>query len=572
MTMAAVTRSLPAASLAIAALAGGCAAVSDANKPRPPMAAAAAPQPTFVNAIQPGADGKPTFANPILSGMNPDPSICRVGSDFYLVTSSFEYFPGVPIYHSRDLTSWTQIGHVLTRDSQLDLTGVYSSGGVYAPTLRHFAGRFYMITTVVGSPKRGGNFFVTADDPRGPWSDPIWLDKDGFDPSLLFADGETYYLRDGNGPTQDHPRVFQARLDPTTGARRDPMQPIWDGTGGIWPEGAHLYKMLGRYYLLAAEGGTEYDHAEMAARSASPFGPFEPSPTNPILTHRDRPEHPIQATGHADLVELDDGSTWAVFLGVRPQGGRFQHLGRETFLAPVRFSPDGWPTIGDGGRVELRMPAPALASQAPPPTPARDDFDRPALSLAWNFVRNPRPADVSLAARPGFLRLAGSAVSLDDPASPAAIVQRQRHFRLRCRTALDFMPREANEEAGLTVRASDAFHFDVGVRRAGAGREVVLSTRIAGKPAVVGRAPVPDGAVTLEVSADETSYTFAVAAPGGRQVLGALPTRTFAAEEIGRHGRNHFTGVMLGLYATGNGRPSTVPADFDWFDYEPGDL
>ena len=252
--------------------------MTDAGKPKPAAPAAApAPGPTAT-----AAGG--TFANPILSGMYPDPSICRVGADFYLVTSSFEYFPGVPIFHSRDLVNWTQIGHVLTRESQLNLTGVYSSGGIYAPTLRHHAGRFYMITTLVGSPKPGGNFYVTADDPRGPWSDPIWIDKDGFDPSLLFADGEVYYLRDGKGPTNDHPRVYQARLEPGMGTLRDPMQVIWEGTGGIWPEGAHLYKMKGRYYLFAAEGGTEYGHAEVVGRSDSPFGPFEPSPRNPILS------------------------------------------------------------------------------------------------------------------------------------------------------------------------------------------------------------------------------------------------------------------------------------------------
>src|SRR4051794_38124465 len=186
MSMLGANRFTLALATAVAALSGGCAAVADARKPRPPVPAASAPPPpTFVNPILPGPNGEPTFANPILSGMNPDPSICRVGAEFYLVTSSFEYFPGVPIFHSRDLVNWTQIGYVLTNQRQLDLTGVYSSGGIYAPTLRHHAGRFYMITTLVGSPRRGGNanFFVTADDPRGPWSDPVWLDKDGFDPS-----------------------------------------------------------------------------------------------------------------------------------------------------------------------------------------------------------------------------------------------------------------------------------------------------------------------------------------------------------------------------------------------------
>ena len=553
-------RSMLPAATAIAALCGGWGIVADPGQAKPPAPAAAR-----------------TFTNPILPGMHPDPSICRVGDDFYLVTSSFEYFPGVPIFHSRDLVNWTPIGHVLTRPSQLDLGGVYSSGGIYAPTLRCHAGRFYMITTLVGSPKRNGDFFVTAPDPRGPWSDPVWLDRGehgGFDPSLLFDDGQVYYLRDGKGPTADHPRVFQARIDPTTGALREPMRVIWEGTGGIWPEGAHVYRMKGRYYLFAAEGGTEYGHAEMVGRSASPYGPFEPSPHNPALTHRDRRDHPIQATGHADMVELDDGTTWAVFLGIRPQGGAFHHLGRETFLAPVRFSDDGWPTIGDGGRVELRMPAPALPA-GPAPAPAGlDDFDGAALGPAWNFVRTPNPADVSLSARPGFLRVIGSAATLTDVASPAAIVRRQQHFRVHCSTALEFAPHEINEEAGLTVRASDAFHYDLAVRRtvSGPGREAVLTSHVAGVSNVVGRAPLGDGVVGLEVVADETSYTFNVAVGKAKsQRVGALPTRALSAEEISKRGRHHFTGAMIGLYATGNGRPSTTPAAFDWFLYAPDD-
>jgi alpha-N-arabinofuranosidase len=544
------------AAAAVAVVCGGWGFVADRGAAKPPAPPA-----------------ERTFANPIVPGMYPDPSICRVGADFYLVNSSFEYFPGVPIFHSRDLVTWTQIGHVLTRPSQLDLAGVYSSGGIYAPTLRYHAGRFYMITTLVGSPKRGGNFFVTATDPRGPWSDPIWLDKGehgGFDPSLLFANGEVYYLRDGKGAQNDHPRIYETRIDPATGAMRDPMRVIWEGTGGIWPEGAHVYEMKGRYYLFAAEGGTEYGHAEMVGRGPSPFGPFEPSPHNPALTHRDRREHPIQATGHADLVELDDGTTWAVFLGVRPLDHGFHHLGRETFLAPVRFSADGWPTIGDGGRVELRMPAPALVPEPPPAATPLDDFDRPALAPQWIFVRTPAEADVSLAARPGFLRVVGSAVTLDDAASPAAIVRRQQHFRVRCSTALEFAPRENNEEAGLTVRASDAFHYDLAVRRGAAGREAVLRSRIAGASTIAGRAPIGDGVVTLEVAADETSYSFYVATGKARsQLLGTLPTRTLSAEEIGKHGKNHFTGAMIGVYATGNGHRSTIPADFDWFLYAP---
>ncbi len=273
------------------------------------------------------------FENPVLPGMHPDPTICRVGSDFYLACSSFEYFPGVPILHSRDLIVWRPIGHALTRRSQLDLRGVRSSGGIYAPTLRHHDGTFYLVTTLAGR----GNFLVTAKHPRGPWSDPWWLDSDGIDPSLAFLDDRVYYTRNGPGADPDHPFVYQAELVWSGGipslARRPRV--IWRGTGGIWPEAPHLYRRGHWFYLLTAEGGTSYGHSVVVARSGRPYGPFVPSPHGPLLTHRNRPRHPIQATGHADLVELDDGSTWAVLLGVRPTAGRNHHLGRETFLAPV---------------------------------------------------------------------------------------------------------------------------------------------------------------------------------------------------------------------------------------------
>jgi alpha-N-arabinofuranosidase len=519
-------------------------------------------------------DPERTFDNPILPGMNPDPSICRVGDDFYLVTSSFEYFPGVPIHHSRDLVHWRQIGHVLARREQLDLGGVPSSGGIYAPTLRHHAGRFYMITTLVGGSHGNRNFFVTATDPRGPWSDPIWLDEEGFDPSLLFAAGDVYYLRDGKGADEAHPRIYQTRIDPATGALREPMRPIWDGTGGIWPEGAHVYEIAGRYYLFAAEGGTSFGHSEVVGRSASPFGPFEPFARNPILTHSDQREHPIQATGHADLVALDDGSFWAVLLGIRPHDGR-HHLGRETFLVPVHFDADGWPLMGDArdggaGRVALRMPAPRLPAHPFPPEPARDDFDAPALAPAWSFVRNPDAADVSLTARPGHMRLVGSPVTLDEIASPALVVRRQQHFRVRCRAALDFAPRAPNEAAGLTVRGNESFRYDLAVRLGPSGREALLTSRIAGVSTPVARAPLPAaGAVELEVVTDETSYEFKLTAGAETVLLGKLPAQALSAEEIGKFGRHHFTGAVIGLYATGNGTRCTAPADFDWFEYAP---
>src|SRR3954470_819781 len=248
--------------------------------------------------------------------MHPDPSICRVGRDLYLACSSFEYFPGVPLYHSRNLVDWRPLGHALTRRSQLDLAGTPSSGGIYAPTLRHHEGTFFLITTMVGR----GHLVVTARDPRGSWSDPTWLDFDGIDPSLTFDDRRIYYTRNGAGSDRDHPHVYQAEL-----ARRGDRlalagepQVVWKGTGGIWPEAPHLYRRGDWYYLVTAEGGTSYGHSVVVARATRPDGPFAVSPHGPLLTHRDRPRHPIQATGHADLVDLADGATWAVLLGIRP--------------------------------------------------------------------------------------------------------------------------------------------------------------------------------------------------------------------------------------------------------------
>jgi xylan 1,4-beta-xylosidase len=511
------------------------------------------------------------FANPILPGMYPDPSICRVGQDFFLVTSSFEYFPGIPIFRSRDLVHWRQIGNVLTERRQLDLTGVPSSGGIYASTIRHADGQFYVISTLVGAPaNRGGNFYVTATDPAGPWSDPVWLDKEGFDPSLTFIDGQVFYLRDGKGSDFSHPRVHQATLDIKTGKLLEPARVIWSGTGGVWPEGAHLYRLGTRFYLFAAEGGTEYGHAEMVGRAPSPWGPFQPSPGNPVLSHRQRTGHPIQATGHLDLVQLADQTTWAVFLGIRPHDGEYHHLGRETFLAPVAWNQEGWPVVGNAGTVELEMAAPNLPSHPYPPQPTRDEFDHATLGPAWNFVRNPDPHDFSLSDRPGFLRLSGSPVTLDDIGAPSLVARRQQNFKVRCSAALDFAPLGPNEEAGLTIRANEKAHYDLAVRQADKGREAMLVSRIGATTTVVGRAPLTGGGqLRLQVTADEASYRFAVEVGRRTTVLGTLPTRALAAEEVRKHGGNYFTGAYVGVYATGKGSRSKAPADFDWFECQP---
>lgn len=505
-----------------------------------------------------------TFRNPVIPGFHPDPSVCRVGKSFYLAASSFEYFPGVPLFHSTDLVHWKKIGHALTRESQLRLHRAPSSGGIYAPTLRYQKGRFYLITTNVSG---RGNFYVTARRAQGPWSEPVWLDRKGIDPSLLFTDDGVHYTRNGPGRDWEHPLIFQARLDLDGRRLLGRPRPVFAGTGGPWVEGPHLYRRGGVYYLMAAEGGTGYGHSEVVARSEHPFGPFHPNPRNPILSHRDRRHDPIQATGHADLVDLADGSTWAVFLGIRPTRGRHHHLGRETFLAPVTWGAKGWPVIGNQGRVKLWMPAPPLPSSPFPEPPPRDDFRARSLGLDWCFIRNPRPRDWSLTERPSHLRLKGSAVTLNDVASPAFVGRRQQHFELRCRALLRFEPRRPNEEAGLTLRANEDNHYDLCIRGSEKGREARLVCRQKGVMRLVRQVPLGPGAVVLEIESDPRSYWFRLQCGTQRADLGRLPTRALSTETLTGSGRHHFTGVVIGLYATGNGKRSTTPADFDWFEY-----
>lgn len=511
------------------------------------------------------------YNNPVIPGYYPDPSVCRVGSDFYLVTSSFEYFPGVPVFKSQDLVQWEQIGHCLTRPKQLPLEGARSSGGIFAPTIRYHDGRFYMVTTNVTDK---GHFYVWTDDPAGEWSDPIWVqfgDKLGFnrsiDSSLFFDDdGKVYFqcnhLQEG---------IFQFEIDIETGEHLSETRHLWTGTGGGWPEAPHLYKIDGRYYLLVAEGGTHTGHMVTIARSDTPWGPFESCPQNPILSHRSL-YHDIQATGHADLFQAEDGSWWLVCLAIRwPNiaqfSSRVHHLGRETFLAPVTWD-DGWPVVGDGGRIELEMDVdhlpgnPATVDQTP--QSIYDDFAKPKLPLYWNFLRNPHAEDWSLTEKPGTLTLHGSAVMLNDVASPAFIGRRQQHFDCVASTTINFEPAKENEEAGLTVLMNERHHYEIAITRRNGQRSVILRQRIGPLlQAEVACEPIEDGPILLEVEASVLSYTFKYAiADGEPRELGSGTVHHLSTEVAGG-----FTGVYFGLYATGNGQRSITPAHFDSFEY-----
>jgi xylan 1,4-beta-xylosidase len=501
------------------------------------------------------------YYNPILPGFHPDPSICRVNQDYYLVTSSFEYFPGVPLFHSRDLFHWEQVGHVLNRPEQLPLEKSRASGGIFAPAIRFHDGHYYMVTTNMTVFK---NFFVTADRPEGPWSDPIWLDMPGIDPDLFFDDDGTVYLT-GTGPGNG---IHQATIDIHTGERLSDIHRIWSGTGGKFPEGPHIYKINGMYYLLIAEGGTEYGHMITVARSASPSGPFESCPHNPILSHRST-DAPIQGTGHSDLFQAADGSWWIVFLGFRPVGyPPCYHLGRETFLMPAWWDDQGWPHVGLPGspaRAELEVEIPGIPGTSPQePKPIRDDFTTKTLGLDWNFLRNPHPGDWSLEERPGWLHLNGTPVTLDDADSPAFLGRRQEHFCCRASTWVEVEPEHVGDEAGLTVLMNNRHHYEIAIaRHPEEGREIIVRRRIGNLVAVTAQEFIPAGPVRLEIRADRSHYHFGYALGDGEITwLGDGETRYLSTEVAGG-----FTGVYIGLYCTSPYNDAC--ADFDWFDYEP---
>jgi xylan 1,4-beta-xylosidase len=497
-----------------------------------------------------------TYRNPVLPGFYPDPSVCRVGADYYLVCSSFEYFPGIPVFHSGDLVHWKQVGHCLTRAEQVSFDGCRASGGVWAPTIRHHRGEFFMTTTDTTG---RGNFILRAKDPAGPWSNPVWVAQAGIDPSLFFdEDGTAFY-------TTSHDGAFQSIVDVDSGRLLREPSVVWAGTGGRYAEGPHLYRRDGWYYLLMSEGGTEHGHMVTMARSRSPWGPFEPCARNPILTHRSYLS-PIQSTGHADLVEAHDGSHFVVFLANRPNGyPPCHHLGRETFLAPVRWSDDGFPVVGNDGRVSLEMPS-SLAGDSPAPVPIRDDFDAPELGLEWNFLRTNDAGTWSLGERPGWLRLRGNEKTLDDVATPAWVGRRQQHLAVELRTRLQFSPATEAEEAGLTVRMNEAHHYEIFVTRRRGKPCVVLRRRIGTLVAETACEPFGTGAsveVVLAVTADRDTYAFFFG-PNVEQLqpLGSGETRYLSTEVAGG-----FTGVYVAMYATGTGVPCRAAADFDWFDY-----
>ncbi|MBD9699157.1 family 43 glycosylhydrolase [Flavimobilis sp. GY10621] len=511
--------------------------------------------------------------NPLLPGCHPDPSICRVGDDYYLVVSTFEYLPGLPILRSRDLVTWEHVGAVVT--DQIDYAGVPSSGGLYAPTIRHHDGTFYVVCTFVDptDDARGGNFLVTATDPAGPWSAPVWLDVAGIDPSILFTSDGRAWMH-GTRLVEHEPdwfhqtEVWVREYSLTEQRLVGDEHVVWNGAvrGAVWAEAPHLYEIDGTFYLVAAEGGTEYHHAVSVARAQHVTGPYEGNKANPVLTHRHL-GHDVDVVGigHADLVEAADGSWWAVCLGMRPYGGYHYNLGRETFLLPVVWE-DGWPVLAPGvGRVPREVEVPFADAPGPDAGAlARGELGGvvPPGDPRWTGVRalpdslaTPRGDGWDLPVRPA---------TLEDVDAPAFLGVRQQHVDVDVvATVVADLP--AGEVVGVAVRQSEHDHvrLELGRDADGAASDDVWTATVVhvrgGERTELGRRAVPVTAgdeVRLVVSARGQDYALGIDTGSG-DVLEVAVADGRTLDTVATGG---FLGLWIGVWASSGGTATTSTA------------
>jgi xylan 1,4-beta-xylosidase len=535
------------------------------------------------------------IANPILRGFNPDPSIVRVGGDYYIATSTFEWFPGVQIHHSRDLANWRVIARPLNRATQLDMRGDPDSCGVWAPCLTYADGLFHLVYTDVkryGRTTSAGasgaslrdfhNYVITSPRIDGDWSDPVYLNSSGFDPSLFHdEDGRKYLVNMlwDHRPGQNRfagivLQEYSPRERQLIGERRT----IFSGTALGFTEAPHLYKRGGWYYLITAEGGTGWGHAVTMARSRSLLGPYELHPDVYILTARDRPDAALQRTGHADVVETESGETYMVYLCGRPLRNRGRcTLGRETAIQPMTWGADGWlrTTSGDGLPM-IDVPAPARVTPQPWPMPAiRQDFGDGVLPSDFQWLRTPRPQDLfSLEARPGHLRLYGRE-TIGSMFTQSLVARRQQAHCFSASTIVEFEPQHFQQMAGLVCYYNcSKFHYFYISRDEGGKHLRVMSalpdqvTADAFTPPI----PVADGVpIELRVEVDYERLHFAYR-------IGAAPWQwlpqpfdaSILSDEASAPGLPNFTGAFVGM-ACQDLAGTALPADFDWFEYSERD-
>ncbi len=501
------------------------------------------------------------YRNPVLPGFYPDPSVCTDGKKFYLVCSSFQFFPGVPLFESDDLINWKQIGHVLTRDSQLPLADAGASGGIFAPTIRYHEGRFYMVTTNVSA---GGNFYVYTDDIYGEWSEMIHVEQGGIDPSLYFEDGKAYFMSNGEDD-EGNGGITQCEIDIATGKKLTPSRVIWKGAGGRYLESPHLYKINGSYYLMAAEGGTEYGHMVVYAKGDSPNGPFENYHDNPVLTNRNLGGYQIQGCGHADLVQDKNGNWWMLHLAFR-QIDRwlpFHITGREVYLVPVTFGEDGWFVAGEADKTTRLTMETERLPEITQPDAYQYSFANTEVGKEWCYQRNPHRENYRFIKDAFYLKATEESIN-DTLVSPTFIAMRQLEMKgyTECKVTFDKNTVSGVAEAGMTLFMDEGHHYDLAILAEDGKLCVVKRLCIGDVKSVQDAWILPEGAssVTLHIDFGEIHYGFKAECNGEAYDFGTAMTRYISTEVA-----CGFTGVMIGLYAekTGEGEAEAVFTEFE---------
>ena len=532
---------------------------------------------------------KKGIKNPVIPGFYPDPSICRVGDDYYLVTSSFEVSPGIPVFHSRDLANWEQIGHVLTPENGFYVEKNCGNGGVMAPTIRYHEGVFYIINCNFSD---RGNFIVTAKDPAGPWTAPHFLDDvPGIDASIFFdTDGTCYVMGtadnwpDGKGGVRQG--IWAAKYDIEHFCMAGEPTALWGGalTGAASPEAPHIYHIGDWYYLMIAEGGTEMYHSETIARSRSVLGPYEGNPSNPILTMRHMGKKAlIQNAGHADLIETQNGDWYAVFLASRLIGGISKNLGRETYIVPVVWE-DGWPILmAESGKVEWEYSLPRGLAWTPfPKPPVRDCFEDAKLAMDWCFLGSPKETFYHLD-KDGLgipclkqslvddLRQQSFEPHYTDENYVPFISRRRRQPHCRFTCQMHFKP-EGTESAGIAVvqAMNHQVHLEIARTKEGTVLQLLLYTSDYDRPAyipgfaattnrkVLASIPWSGDDIVLEMELDENDYIFRYGSQEEKlRELGRADGAKINPEKVGC-----MVGELIGMYAGGNGTESENTAVF----------
>ena len=540
-----------------------------------------------------------TYHNPIIKGGYPDPSVCRVGDDYYMVTSSFSYFPGLPVFKSTDLVHWEQIGNAISRPNQLDYRNCGSSEGLWAATIRYHEGRFYIVNTldVQGRTYRY-NFVLTTKDPEGEWSDAVIIQgADGIDPSLYFDEnGRMWYC--GNMIPEDlkypsHKMIYLCELDRQTFQFIGKRHIIYDGNvdHSLFMEAPHIYRIDGLYYLMTACGGTQTNHCVNICRSRSLLGPYEPCPRNPVVTNRNLKlinGLGVSVTGHGDLVQTQEGEWYMALLGIRPYEReiedyeRYQprkwirtpdrnknaqfNLGREVFLVPIAWDYDGWPLVDNhNGMVNLEERRPELPYFRPPHHSGVDNFEEKVLDMIWCMRRPVQNPFYSLTVRPGYLRMELSHVRLEDMDTPAMLVRRQQHYNFQAALAMEFEPLRDGEEAGLVLTQNERFSFLL-VKEMKKGRVMLNCYRLVnGVRELLRSVETGPGRLYLTVEGTEGSYDFYYGMRERQKTALALGEDGSILSTLVADG---FVGTYLGMYASAGHKESHNHADFDWFRYE----